>query len=211
MEIVSAILSIIGIILVVIWWRKEKGQPKSLPQKNKIPQNPEALIIENVGVGGVLQISTVEEPYLDYKLVITGKNRYQDGNYQWFEIVGDNGVEKISIEYERDDKLVIGVQIKKLKLRDLSLNQSDLDRFDEEEEGSFFYEGIQFYYEDSGEALFYPDCDESKVKKLYYWDFQSGDGKHLMGCEFFEDNSLEITYSVSIKESDVEVLSLKEL
>lgn len=204
MDFIIIVLLLVVLVAGFLWWRSKQNATTSVSKAQ-----PDALILENVDVGGVLHVSLMEEPYLDYKLVITGKNKYQEGKYQWFEIVGDNGGERVSIEYERDDELEVSLQIERPKLRELSITKDDLAHFDDEEDGSFSYKGITFYYEDSGEAVFYRNCDPGDTEKCYYWDFESKDGKHLIGCEMWSDGSVEVTYSISVKETNIEVLSLK--
>lgn len=201
-NIVVAGLVIIGIVYFFI---RRQRQPAETP-----PEDPDALKLDNVDIGGVVKISTSREPFVDYNLVITGKHRYLAGNSEWFEITGDNGSEKVSLEYERDGDLSISLQLQQLSLEDLSINRESLQRFDNDASGSIIYEGEMFQYKDSGEAVFYRNCGLDKAEKVHYWDFAANEGKYLISCEMWSDGSIDVYYSISIPESSIEVLSLTE-
>lgn len=205
METILLLLSIAALVAFFIWMKRDKEAKQTKPT---IEKDTTALSLDNINVGGTVQISTMEEPYFDYQLVITKKNIYREDQYEWFEFVGDNGKEEVTVEYESGDGRHIGLQVEQLKLKDLAINESDLERFDDQEEGSFTHKNLIFHYKDSGEAMFYRNGDESRPEKIYYWDFGASDGKNLLGCVKRRDGSITITHSVALKESDVQVLSL---
>jgi len=110
----------------------------------------------------------------DLELKVIGRNLYMEGDYSWYELecVRNDG-EKVWIDVDDDDDLVVSVVLKKLTMGDLSLSSS-LENIDENESGSVGYCGKVYHYIDSGDAKFYKRCDDSKVEKLYYWDFKCG-------------------------------------
>lgn len=131
-------------------------------------------IIQNVKEGGVIKLANVEGYDTDLDLKVIGRNLYMEGDYSWYELecVRNDG-EKVWVDVDDDDDLVVSVVLKKLTIGDLRITTS-LKEIDENESGSVYYLNRQYSYVDSGDAKFYKHCDDKKVEKLYYWDFKNG-------------------------------------
>lgn len=178
-----------------------KKEPKRLYSKTD-------LRIENVGPGGVVKLTSVGPDMEDFDVNIVSKHTYHEGEYTWYELEGDRGDDKVWIDMEEDDDLELSIVLKKLKLRDLNVSKSDLERFDDDEKGNFTYEGEKFYYEDSDRAVFYRHSDDKNAESFYYWDFENDDGNKYISFEKWSDGSIEASYSVPIKPSQLTVYSI---
>lgn len=156
-------------------------------------------IIQNVKEGGVVKIANLDGYDTDLELKVIGRNLYMEGDYSWYELecVRSDG-EKVWIDVDDDDDLMISVVLQKLTKSDLKFS-STLENIDEEESGSANYKGTSFHYIDSGDAKFYKHCDDTKVEKLYYWDFKSASGRYLISVEEWKsaDGSHDFAYYYS--------------
>ena len=139
---------------------------------NKYPEDMR--IIQNVKEGGVIKLSNVDGYEGDLDLKVIGRNLFMEGDYGWYELecVRNDG-EKVWVDVDDDDDLVVSVVLKKFTMNDIQLSTS-LKEIDENESGTARYQGVVYHYVDSGDAKFYKRCDDSKVEKLYYWDFKNG-------------------------------------
>ena len=178
--------------------------------KQSISKYPEDLrIIQNVKAGGVIKLANVEGYDTDLDLKVISRNLYMEGDYSWYELecVRNDG-EKVWVDVDDDDDLVVSVVLKKITMGDLSLSSS-LKDIDENESGSVGYNGRVYHYTDSGDAKFYKRCDDSKLEKLYYWDFKSGN--FLVSVEEWknENGKPDYTcyYSQIVKPSAITVYS----
>lgn len=204
----------IGLLIAVslfvayrIWmpsqFKHDQGQHKHLPYK------PDELRIENVTTGGVIHLTGIGPDKADFDVTILGRHIYREGESTWYELEGDKGDQKVWIEFEEDDELEISIKMRNLKLRDLGLSKSALDKMDDDEDGSFKFENEKFYYEDSGRAVFYRDGIEEKAEQFDYWDFENDEEDKLISAERW-GGEIEASLSYPVKPSQVTVYSLKK-
>ncbi len=166
---ISALGLIFAVILIIALAKRNFDLKKSM---KKYPED--LRIIQNVKEGGVIKIANLEGYDTDLDLKVIGRNLYMEGDYGWYELecVRNDG-EKVWVDVDDDDDLVVSVVLKKITMGDLRITPS-LTEIDENEAGSVYYQNRQYSYVDSGDAKFYKRCDDSKVEKLYYWDFKNG-------------------------------------
>jgi len=167
------------------------------------------LRIENVGPGGMIHLSGVGPDMDEFDVTILAKHLYRESGASWYELEGEAGHGKIWIDLEEDDDLALSITLNKMKLRDVGLSKGSLKKMDEDEKGSLRYEGETYYYEDSGEATYYKNGEETRGERIYYWDFENDAGDKLIGVERWEDGSYEVSYSEPIQPHQVTVYSLK--
>ncbi len=192
-------------------WRhqkKEKAQGAEA-QKPFKPYGQDELRIENVGPGAVIHLTGVGENMDDFDLKVISKHTYRQGECNWYELECDRGSEKVWIDMEEDDQLELVISLRELKLRDLNLTKQDLMRFDDDEDGSFKFEGHKYWLEDSDRAVFYRHSNDKEAEKLYYWDFEVERGGKYIGVEKWSDGSYDVTYGEDLKPSQVTVYSLR--
>ncbi|RYG22584.1 DUF4178 domain-containing protein [bacterium] len=90
---------------------------------------------------------------------------------------------RLSLAIESGDELRIDLQVDRLRLSELGLDNGDLARMDDEEEGAFTFQGRRFEYADSGDAKL---VSEEGEQPLYYWDFDATDGSHRISVERYD-------------------------
>lgn len=167
------------------------------------------LIIQNVREGGVIKIANVDGYDYDLELKVIGRNLYTEGDYSWYELecLRSDG-EKVWIDVDDDDELLVSVVLEKLRLGQIKLSNS-LEYIDEEERGSARYGNVTCVYSDSGDANFYRHCDDKKVEKLYYWDFRAD--KYMISIEKWKNENgrddMEVYFSQIIKPAAITVYS----
>lgn len=205
------IVGLLGFCAVIGYkiWENTASLKKSNEQNAKAhPYSKDELRMENVGAGAVLHLTGIGSEMEEFDLKVISKHTYRQGESSWYELECDRGEEKVWIDMEEDDELELGISLRKLKLNDIGLKKADLEKMDDDEEGSFEFEGRKYWLEDSDEAVFYRYSDDKNAEMFYYWDFESKDGKHFISVECWSDGSYDVTYSEPIKLSQVTVYSL---
>ena len=177
---------------------------------NKYDENE--LIIQNVQKGGVIRLAHLDGQTGNLDLKVVSRNLYMEGDYSWYELecINADG-EKFWIDVDDDDELTVSVVIDKPKASDLKFSSS-LDNIDENESGNVEYKGKQYYYADSGDAIFYKYCDDKRKERLYYYDFKCGNS-YILSAEKWKNSdgtsSMEYFVSQIIKPSTITVYSTK--
>lgn len=202
-----AALGLIAAVIMIIVLAK-----RNFDLKQNMSKYPEDMrIIQNVKEGGVIKLANIEGYDNDLELKVIGRNLYMEGDYSWYELecLRSDG-EKVWVDVDDDDDLVVSVVLQKLTASDLKFTSS-LEKIDEEEAGNVYYQNVCFGYADSGDAKFYKHCDDTKTEKLYYWDFKSHSGRFLISVEDWKGqdgkHSYSYYYSQIIKPMSITVYS----
>ena len=209
MQLIILILIGVGGFYLFKMWKSSQEQKEEKDEKFT-PYSKDELRIENVGPGGVIQLNNIGPDMEDFDVNVIAKHTYREGGDTWYELEGEIGSRKVWIEIEEDDGLEVSITLRKLKLSDIGLEKQDLKRIDNDEEGGFTFEGQKYSYDDSGKATFLRYGEESNTEKVYYWDFEGDDEKHMISVEQWEDNRYDVSYSESIRPSQIKVYSLKK-
>lgn len=141
--------------------------------------------------------------------LVTEKSLYREGKWTWHELhlldLVTGG--QIFLEYEQDDRLEAAVwNSGDLTLSDLGLTAKKLDVFDDDEEGSFMYDGVTFAYEESDRAFWKKGSDDEEIP-FYYWDFAEKKGKRLVSVEKWDDGSFDVSTGTEIDPRSVTYLA----
>lgn len=199
----NIIFLILGAVIAIAVLLRNKAIQSNI---NKVPK--EALHIVNVEKGGVIELRGVGDSCKNMTLNVLAKHLYQEGDFSWFELECDKGVDdKVWVEVEDDDETIVSVVLKKMKLSDINTTINKLTEIDYNEAGSISYNNKQFNYEDSGDAVFYRFCDDTKAEKLYYWDFVNGN--EILSVEKWGERDYEAFLSQKMRPSQVTVLRNK--
>lgn len=202
------IFSLVLIGIAVYFWQKNKSK-KKIDSTSDAPS--QEFHLENVRGGGLIHLMNVGPMMEEYDVNILSRSAYRAGqNDEWYELEGETANGKIWITLEEDDGLDVTLATRKLKLRDISINRSDLDTMDEAGEGEFDFEGKTFYYEVSSDASYFRDSHISPDNEefFYYWEFETEKGDEFITVEEWENGRFEVTLSRPIKESQVKIFSL---
>ncbi len=204
---IAAATGLVLAVLVTIVILKRNAEVTSKNKNNR----SDLKIITNVGVGGVFKLANIDGYDEDLELKVMRKHMYQEGDYFWYElecIKGDG--EKAWVEVEDDDNIVTSIVLNKLKISQVpGVSPEKLAHDDDEEEGCITYSGKNFNYTDSGNAIFFRDCEDTKSEKLYYWDYKSGN--YLFSVERWgsgDETSYEAYYSQIVKPLAITIYSL---
>lgn len=194
---------IIGALLAAAIILRNKSIKENI---NKVPED--TLHIINVEKGGVIELRGVGEMKKDMTLNVLAKHLYQEGDFSWFELECDKGTDdKVWVEVEDDDETLVSVVLKKMKLQDINVTAKKLADIDYNESGGIKYKNQYYGYADSGDAVFYRFCDDTRAEKLYYWDFVNGN--NILSVEKWGDNDYEVFLSQKMRPSQVTVLRNK--
>ena len=198
---------IVVIGIAVFFWNSNKKKKEEQAKANA----PKELSLENVGTGGVIHLRNVGPDMEEYDVTILSKGIYREGeSSEWYELEGDNGRQKVWISIEEDDGLDVTLTLRRLKLREIPINREDLDRMDEAAEGEFEFEGETFYFEYSNEASYFADGNTSRDNEefFYYWEFENDNEDKFITVEEWANGKFEVTLSIPLKASQVQVYSL---
>lgn len=205
---VFIILAVVAVMTYFFWNSNRKKKKAKLPDPTP---GAEELHLENVRHGGVIRLINVGENMDEYDINITARHVYRSDGAEWYELEGDSGTDKVWISLEEDDGLDVSLTLRKLKLRDLGISRNDLDEMDEKGEGEFEFEGKTYYYAGSEEVSFFRNGDVSEANEdfFYSWEFESEDEESYISIEEWRDKSIEVSLAQPLKESQVQVYSLR--
>ncbi len=164
--------------------------------------------LEDVRPGGLFSLRAVGPDMEDFDVTVEARHVYDENGFQWAELEGDAGGRKVWVTVERDDDLEMSITLRKIGLDEIGLTKKKLKKMDDDEQGSFGFEGKDYKYEDSDEAEMWRDGDPDKREGFYYWEFESGDGKNFITVERWKDGSFECHVSQPLKPSQVTIYSV---
>lgn len=208
MESITLFLLALAGMLGFHFWREFKAQAANAKDPNRVDDSEE-LLLKNVRAGGVVQLSRIGPDMEDFDAKVIGRHAYRQGGFVWYELECDRGsAKKVWVEIEEDDEVEVTITLRKLPMRDMPFTMADLKRIDDQESGSFEFEGRRYHYEDSDSATFHRYSEEHNSEGMYYWDFATDDGEHFIGVERWDDGSVDVSYGEAIDPSQIKVYSL---
>ena len=167
--------------------------------------SPDELRIENVGPGGVYGLRGFGAEMKDIDVQVIARHTYEEQGWEWFELEGESELGKVWLTVEEDDETELSVSLRRFGFAELGVTKEQLTEFDEMERGGFAFEGTEYLYDDSGDAVFHRDGDRAKAERFYYWEFESRDGTGLISVERWADGSVEVHLSQPLKSSQITV------
>lgn len=177
---------------------QEDASPKEAP-----------LVIENVRPGGVVQLEGIGEDLEDFDVVIKARHSYVEDGFTWHELEGERGTTPVWIELEDDDELEVSICLRKLKLTEIGITGGEVEAIEAKDKGKIEFEGVQYIYEDCGDAAFYRNASRSgDGEQLHYWDFESKDGKLYLSIERWGSKEYVAYLSEPLRAGQIKVFSL---
>ncbi len=174
------------------------------------PSAKPPLDIRHVRPGGVISLRGAGPDLEDFDLVVDARHVYVEDGFEWFELEGMKGMEKVWVEVEEDDELEVSLSVRKLDLSDLGITPEDLDRMVKQDDGAIEHGGQRYEYDDWGEAVFYRNGQRQNGENLRYWDFESEDQTQFLSIECWGGRHYEAYLSESLRPSQIEIFSLQE-
>ncbi len=193
---------------VMIWRANQQssgaGKSPSGPAK-AISSEP---VIENVRPGGLFSIRSFGEDMEDLDVSVLNRHLYKEGRYEWIELEGETAKGNIWVTVEIDDEKEISVTLRKTELDEIGVSKADLKRMDDDEAGSFQYNGVEYRYDESDEAVFYRNSDLNDAESFYYWEFKPKGGGVFITVERWEDGSYQCHFSQPVRDRQITVYSV---
>ena len=191
--------------------RGEPGDPAGAAARRLSRRyGADELRIENVHAGGVLRVASFDSAGRDLDVMIVARHVYSEGSYEWFELEGNSEFGTIWLTVEEDDETEVSVCLRRFSLDDLGVTRRQLDKFDDEERGTFLFEDSEYRYRDSGEATFFRDGDPARAERFHYWEFETRDGKSQISVEQWADDSTEVHLSQPVQTGRITVYANSE-
>ena len=160
------IIVLVGVLVVIaaIWAlflrKKESNHVESPPT------------LDDVKPGGVVVVKGIE--YL-----VELRNRYTEADGEWFELrlTGDEG-RTYWLDWQDRGGLNVSLT-QEAPFDTLGLTPDDLASFDDEETGSFDFDGVIYYFAASGESQLYEN-DSAESESFYYWNFEDEEHENVI-------------------------------
>lgn len=193
------IIIAIGVAVYFIW--KPKNKKNRNFDATSYTQNEKNIL--NLKVDSVIKINNAGENFEDLDLKVLAKHLYTQDDYEWYEYECSDGNQKYWLSVEEDDELELALSLKKLKLKDLGIGKSDLERIDDREDGQIQYEGKTYNYDDSDGAVYFRNGDENHREEFYYWEFEDKDEDFFITVENW-GGSYEASFGKYIEARQIE-------
>ncbi|MCB9549334.1 MAG: DUF4178 domain-containing protein [Myxococcales bacterium] len=169
--------------------------------------------ITGVRRGGVLKLPPFGNQATGIETYVVTRHRYSDGGAPWYELVCQHGRRELLVEWFREgSRLVVtaGFEDENPTLRAIGLEEADLIRFDDDEEGSFQWDGITWHYEESGEVDYF-EGDGGRAESYYSWTFANDAGDRHLSVEKWEgERTFNVYHLWLVDSSRVEVFDAGE-
>ncbi len=140
---------------------------------------------------------------------VTEKNGYADSNEEWFELKLKSlqtGATSF-LEWQYDDVMELTLFTSFPKFRELGLEKSDMIKFEDSDSGSFFFDNVEYFYEEGGAAQFFKNLS-LQSEEHDYWTFLSGDQSRVISVECW-DGDYEVSVGSPIQESQITFVAQK--
>lgn len=181
----------IGFVGYAIYQGKVNNKEAQATPEPPVDPTPD---ITKADVGDmVILVGGNPETFEDVNLNIDRRDRYEWGQEIWHEISGKYNGRRFFVEVTEDDdvELFVGRGIN-VSLEDIGITEDDLERMDNDRDGSNFveYEGEKFYYDGSHAVNFFKR-GKGQGEEFYTWDFRTKDGRKTLGFEAWTDEPPE--------------------
>ena len=163
----------VGMIVFFVRRGQKERQERDRTRRQALSSAGVTNDITRVGPNGVLKLPPFGTNRTPIETYVIERHRYEDGGNPWYELVCQHGTRDLLVEWERDGRhleVTAGYEDENPTLRDLGLTPDDLEAIDEQEEGSFEWDGIVWQYEDSNEVAYYQG-DGQDSEDFYVWEF----------------------------------------
>lgn len=213
MDLVIQLISIIFLVgLGVYAWLAWKGRSagrRSAQGDGHAPSVSEAGI-EQVRVGGMIQLPPHGEAMETKDVQITARHVYEEDGFRWFELEGDSGSGTVWLDVSRDDELETSVTLQRLSLDDIGLTPEALQQTGKAGSRKLSYGDRRFTFAEHGHACFRPAGDATRAETLEYWDFEGDDDKRDLGIENWS-GEYRVYLSQRINPARIRIYSLGEI
>ncbi len=203
---VVLIVLLVVLVAIVLLIRKKGKQEAAAVEKESLAV-VEATI-RDARVNDIVSVVGFSADFDDVDFTIEKRNRYESHGFEWYELLGVHQGKQVWIEWEEDDALEISATSpeRKIRLSALNLTEDDLARVDEEEstDNHIVWEGRNYFYQESCEALFFKDCG-GPGEGFYLWDFATEDHEDLISIEKWEGEPFQVFSGKAIKPHNVKV------
>ncbi|GAA3568220.1 DUF4178 domain-containing protein [Marinobacter xestospongiae] len=137
--------------------------------------------IEQVGVGGVIQLPPFGDDLDPRDVEVTARHVYDQDGYRWYELEGQSGSGTVWLDVERDDELETSVTLKRLRLDEIGLAAEAVEQLKPGARVEF--DGRVFHLGEQGRARFLPNGDSARAETLVFWDLEGEDDRHDLSIE----------------------------
>jgi hypothetical protein len=140
-------------------------------------------------------------------------SEYREKSGSWWELecFGLESGETLWVEWERDDEVEISVSGPALSLQQIGVSAGQVEEMSDEEEGRISFGGRTYHYDDDYGATYFRD-PSSAGEPVYFYDFETRDGRHGLTVEEWGDASQGYEYEAFASESmgpdEIEVVAL---
>lgn len=212
---IFAILCLIVGVVAAFAYSKAKANPSSklgaakklraLQEARKTQEKEQALPIESVQPGGVIQLQDVGLRSETIDAQVTARHVHRSGPQRWIELEAESASGKVYIAVQNQDELQVSVSLQELSLQDLGVEHAQLEGRGPEE---LDYDGTRYQFDEHGRAQFCRNGNELEAEPYQYWEYAAdGDDFQTLTLVRWPDGSVEGFYGVNVDPSGVTVFS----
>lgn len=208
----SLVLIAVALCVGVFIWRanrrRDRGEPPPALERRGV--DPQALDIRNVGVGGVFSLRAFGDDMADLDVSVMARHLYDEDGYRWHELEGETGGRRVWLTVDEDDELVLTVTLSKFRLDEVGLDRRQIEAVDDDDDVTVELDGVRFYFDDRGEAVFYRHGDRTAGQDFTYWEFCDDNETRFLTVERWSDGSYEGHVSQVLREDQLTIYSLDD-
>ncbi len=203
----------VAVAALVAWWMNRRNRLAEA-QAERARARTGANVTNDltaVRAGGVLRLPGFGRNTLGVETYVHQRHRYADVDFPerpWFELVCDQAGRDLLVEWVRDGGelfVTAGYEDENPTLADLGLTEEDLIRFDEDQRGSFTWDGVTWSFELARETDWFEN-DGRQKESFYRWEFHDADDKRWITIEKWAgENRFPVYHLWSIDADKVEV------
>lgn len=202
----SILILIVAVVVAVVVWKANKRKSSGGETAATAPPSGEPRI-QHMQPGGLFSLRSFGEDMEDLDVSVTARHLYDEDGFQWFELEGETGGNKVWLTVEDDDELELSITLKKVSLEDVGLTKEKIQSIGDNDDGQIEFDGQTYLFDDRGDAVFHRNGDLMRSEKFTYWDFESSDESRYITVERWSDGTFECHLSQPVRESQITIYS----
>lgn len=168
----------------------------SIFKKNEPTYDSSNIRVQDLDIGFVFE-------YNLSTWVVKAVMEYDWGNENFSrELQVSNGSEMLFLGIEEDDELELSL-MKKVKLRSIQNDLTDLLISQQEPPKTLNHEGVEYYLEEETPGYFRNITKKTDWEEMRLWNFEDKTGKHLLSVEQWDEKEFEASIGISIEEFEI--------
>ena len=188
---------------------KKRAKIKNIPpEKNKTETSLQAENISSLEPGAVIQLKDVGLRNLNLDTTIRKKHLIKEGFERRYELEADSGTSTYSLNVDSGTSWDVSITLNKFNVNDLQIKPEQLNKLSEDFSFNFNYQGSLTILKVLNKLIFVNFVMKLQIGSILCWEFSDKE-EQFISIEKWSDGSYEAHYSVPIKKSQLQILSMR--